>query len=576
MHRLLAAAGVVVSLAACQASVPAEKAADLIFTNGHIITINDAQPTAQAVAIKDGLILAVGSNDSVLMLKGDKTQVVDLGGKTMIPGFVDGHSHFSGVGLQAIAANLLPPPDGPVNSIPKLQQALRDYMATSTLVKQYGVVIGMNYDDAELAEHRSPTRQELDAVSTTMPIVVTHQSGHLGVYNTAALKLAGITAATPNPTGGVIKRETGSKQPNGVMEETAHFMILPKVLPQFTPQTAMEIVAASQAIYESNGFTTAQDGATAPPAISVLAAAGAAGKLQIDVVAYPLLPQNNDNPALHGPLMSRRYTNGFRIGGVKLVLDGSPQGRTAWLTKPFYKVPAGQPSTYHGYPAMPDKEVVSLVTNAYQNNWQVLAHANGNAAIDQLIKAVRAADSAAPGTDRRTVMIHGQMLRQDQVAAIKQLGIFPALFPMHTFYWGDWHRQVALGPVRAENISPTGWMLANAMKFSIHSDAPVTLPNSMRVLGSAVTRTTRSGYVLGPDQRIDPLVGLKAMTIWPAYQHFEETTKGSIEVGKIADLVILSDDPLAVDRAKIIDIKVLETIKNGKTIFKLPAPRSPQ
>ena len=197
-----------------------------------------------------------------------------------------------------------------------------------------------------------------------------------------------------------------------------------------------------------------------------------------------------------------------------------------------------------------------------------LASDNGDAAIDQLIKIASAAQAAYPGTDRRTVMIHGQYLRADQVAPIQELGIFPALYPMHTFYWGDWHRQSVAGPERAENISPTGWMLERGMKFSIHSDAPVTFPVSMRILDSAVNRTTRTGHVLGPKQRIQPLVALKAMTIWPAYQHFEEDTKGSIEVGKVADLVILSDNPMTVEPAKIIDIKVLETIKGGKSIYK--------
>jgi predicted amidohydrolase YtcJ len=139
---------------------------------------------------------------------------------------------------------------------------------------------------------------------------------------------------------------------------------------------------------------------------------------------------------------------------------------------------------------------------------------------------------------------------------------------MHTFYWGDWHRESVAGPERAENISPTGWLLESGMKFSIHSDAPVTLPNSMRILDSAVNRTTRTGYVLGPKHRLDPLVALKAMTIWPAYQHFEEATKGSIEVGKLADFVILSGNPLMVERPRLIDLKVLETIKEGKTVYR--------
>jgi len=286
------------------------------------------------------------------------------------------------------------------------------------------------------------------------------------------------------------------------------------------------------------------------------------------VVSYADIVTLGDDPILHGPLMSRSYTNHFRIGGVKLTFDGSPQGKTAWFTQPYFKVPTGEKKSYAGYPAFTDAEALQWYSLAYKNNWQMLTHANGDAAIDQMIKTVRAAEAAYPGNDRRTVLIHGQFLRADQVAQLEELRIFPALYPMHTYYWGDWHRQSVSGPERAENISPTGWLLEKGMKFSIHSDAPVTFPNSMRILDSAVNRTTRTGYVLGPKQRIDPLVALHAMTIWPAYQHFEEATKGSLEVGKNADLVILSENPLTTNPAKLIDIKIDETIKNGKSIYR--------
>lgn len=565
------------SLTACQSHPTLSPAdtADVIYTNGNVITMDDAHPSAKGVAVKDGKILSVGSDEEVLKSRGAKTEVVNLGGKTMIPGFVDGHSHFSMVGLQAVAANLLPPPDGPVKTIPELQQTLRDYMATSPIVKAHHIVIGMNYDDSQLVEHRQPTRQELDAVSTDMPIIIVHQSGHIGVFNSKALSIVGITASTPNPPGGVIEREVDGKTPNGVLQENAFFRVVYKLTPKFTPEEIVSQFQAAQAIYLANGFTTVQDGKTDLATLKGLPALANAGVFKIDVVSYPDVAAMGDNPILHGPLMSRNYTNHFRIGGVKLTFDGSPQGKTAWFTQPYYKVPAGQKKTYAGYPAFTDAEALKWVSLAYKNNWQQLIHGNGDAAIDQLIRTVRAAEAAYPGTDRRTVLIHGQFLRADQVAQLKELGIFPALFPMHTFYWGDYHRESVAGPERAENISPTGWVLENGMKFSIHSDAPVTFPNSMRILDSAVNRTTRTGYVLGPKQRLQPLDALKAMTIWPAYQHFEENTKGSIQAGKIADLVILSDNPLTIERAKIITIKVLETIKDGKSIYRLGAPAAP-
>ncbi len=546
--------------------------ADSIYFGGRILTMNDAQRDAEAVAVKDGKIFAVGARAGIEKLhKGRKTRMIDLAGKTLLPGFFDAHSHFSQVGLQAISANLLPPPDGPVKTIAQIQTALREHLQTSPAAKKFGLVIGFDYDDSQLAERRSPTRLELDAVSTDVPVLIIHQSGHLGVYNSKALSIAGITAETPNPQGGVIERESDGKTPSGVMEENAHFTILLKLLPKFTPEQGLELIEASQNIYLANGFTTAQEGRADPSTLGLLPLAANAGKLKLDVVVYPDITMNDDNPVLHGPLMSHKYTNGLRLGGVKLTLDGSPQGRTAWFTKPYFHVPAGQPESYRGYPVMTDEQVAKWVEEAYKNNWQLLVHANGDAAIDQLLGAVRAASAEIPGSNRRTVLIHGQFLRANQVAEIKKLGIFPALYPMHTFYWGDWHRQSVVGPERAENLSPTGWLYANDIEFSIHSDAPVTFPNSMRVLASAVNRTTRTGYVLGPSQRIEPLIALKAMTIWPAYQHFEEATKGSIEVGKVADFVILSDDPLTVRRTQLAEIRVMETVKNGKTVYRLAA-----
>lgn len=214
------------------------KAPDKIYFGGPILTMTDAAPTAEALAIQDGKIVAVGGKAEVMALRGTATQVVDLQGKTLLPGFVDAHSHLVGVGLQAMSANLLPPPDGPVTSIAELQKVMKEFIASSTMVKRYGVAIGMNYDDSQLAEKRNPTREELDAISTELPIVVVHQSGHLAVLNSKALEKAGVTAATANPSGGVIQREADRKTPNGVLEEMAHFTYTPKLLPKFTPEQA--------------------------------------------------------------------------------------------------------------------------------------------------------------------------------------------------------------------------------------------------------------------------------------------------------------------------------------------------
>lgn len=544
--------------------------ADTIYFGGPIITVNDAQPGAEAVAVRNGKIVAVGSKDSIeAQYQGSETALKDLAGHTLVPGFVDAHSHFSFVALQAMAANLLPPPDGPATSIAQIQQIMRDYIASSEAVSEYGIAIGFNYDDSQLAEQRHPNRHDLDAISQDIPIVVMHQSGHLSVYNSVALEMAGVEAATPDPAGGKIYREADGKTPSGLMDENAHIATLMQLLPKFSAEQMLGLLQASQQIYMANGFTTMQDGRTDPASLSLFPLAAKNGVLKLDLVAYPDLEMNENNPILSGPFMARSYTDHFRLGGVKLTFDGSPQGKTAWFTQPYFVAPEGASADYAGTPIFADDAVpLKLMELAYSNNWQLLVHTNGDAAIDQLIRLDKLASAAEPGSDRRTVMVHGQYLRADQIPQLKQQGIIPALYPMHTFYWGDWHRTSVAGPERAEFISPTGAVLDAGMKFTIHSDAPVTFPNSMRLLDSAVNRTTRSGYVLGPAQRLDPLVALKAMTLWPAYQHFEESSKGSIEVGKNADLVILSENPLVIEPARLIDIEVEETIKDGVSVYR--------
>ena len=411
------------------------------------------------------------------------------------------------------------------------------------------------------------------ASGTTVPLIVMHQSGHLAVFNSAALAKAGIAAATPDPRGGIIRRKPGSQEPDGVLEENAFFGAVFSVLPAFTPAQGLAQLEKSQEIYAANGFTTVQDGRTDPNAVAQLEAAARAGKLQLDVVSYADLEMNAQALASGALKPSLAYQNHLRIGGVKLTFDGSPQGKTAWFSKPYFQPPEGQPPSYAGYPAFEDEaEAQRLVNLAYAHRWQLLVHGNGDAAIDQLIRTVGKASTAHPGHDRRTTLIHGQYLRADQVPALKRLDIFPSLYPMHTFYWGDWHRDSVAGPERAENISPTGWLVAQHMPFSIHSDAPVTFPNSMRLLDSAVNRVTRSGRVLGPLQRLPVYTALQAMTIWPARQHFEEKRKGSLAVGKLADLIVLDANPLRTPTDTLMDIHVLETIKAGKTVYRAAKP----
>jgi len=568
MHIILRAFlyGILISLAtACAQEINDHP--DTIYIHGNIITINEAQPFAQALATKEGLISGVGDSETLLRLKGPSTKIVDLAGATVVPGFIDAHSHFAGVGTQAMVANLLPAPDGPVNTIAELQAEISHFIATSPIAKNYKVAIGFNYDDSQLVEQRHPNRHDLDAVSTEIPIVVMHQSGHIGAYNSKALEIMGITAETPDPAGGVIERESDGKTPNGVMQENAHFMIFFRLIPDFSTPDLVTLYKAGEHAYLSNGFTTVQEGKTDLETLNILPQIAASHGFDIDIISYPDIAAIGGEALLKDRQISKEYLNGFRIGGVKLTFDGSPQGKTAWFTKPYLVPPSGQPPEYSGYPAFTDEEALEWMSLAFANNWQLLVHTNGDAAIDQLIRLLKRAQSNLKNRDHRTVMIHGQFTRKDQINSLKDLGIFPALYPMHTFYWGDWHRDSVTGLERANNISPTGWMIDQAMRFSIHSDAPVTFPNSMRIIDSAVNRTTRTGKVLGAAHRLSPMDALKALTIWAAYQHFEESIKGSLEVGKQADFVVLDADPLTVETTNIKNMKVLKTVNNDKTVF---------
>jgi predicted amidohydrolase YtcJ len=539
--------------------------ADTIYHGGPIITIDDANPRAEAVAIKDGKIIAVGKKDEVLKTKGDVTKLVDLAGKTMLPGFVDAHGHVFGGGIQALSANLLAPPDGEVKDIASLQQTLRDWIAANKeAVDKIQLVVGFGYDNSQLAELRHPTRDDLDAVSKDLPIILVHQSSHLCSVNSKALEIGGITTATANPAGGVIQRREGGTEPNGVMEETAFYSLLMKLFVRVGPEASQQFVRAGADLWARYGYTTAQEGRSTPPTIKAMQAVADSGGLKIDVATYPDVLVDRD---IIKNGYSPTYKNRFRVAGAKLTIDGTPQGFTAWRDRPYYKPVGNYPSGYVGYPAANAEQVRGAIDWAFANDIQIITHSNGEAASDQLIAFTGDAAKKHGAGDRRPVLIHGQFLREDQVDSLNSLGILPSLFPMHTFYWGDWHRDHTVGPVLGENISPTGWCMKRGMKFTSHHDAPVAFPNSMRVLDATVTRRTRSGDILGPQHRVDVMTALKAMTLWSAWQHFEEKTKGSIETGKLADLIILDKDPTAVDPETLDQLKVVETIKEGTTVF---------
>ena len=342
------------------------------------------------------------------------------------------------------------------------------------------------------------------------------------------------------------------------------FPVVMKLLSRAGAEGAKQFARSGAELWARFGYTTADEGRSTPAVANILRTVADEGGLKIDVVTYPDVLVDRDFIRKN---VTQDYRNRFRVGGAKLTIDGSPQGFTAWRDRPYYAPVGKYPPGYRGYPAATEEQVVSAVDWAYENKIQILTHANGEAASDLLIAAIAAATRKHGAGDRRPVLIHGQFLREDQLDSFNRLDVLPSLFPMHTFYWGDWHREHTVGPALADNISPTGWCVKRGMKFTSHHDAPVAFPDSMRVLDATVTRRSRSSDIIGPDQRVDVMTALKAMTLWPAWQHFEEKTKGSIETGKLADFVILDKDPTAIDPETLDQIKVVETIKEGVTVF---------
>lgn len=548
-------------LAACS-SQDAETASDVtLFINGDILTMNEALPSAEAMAIKDGRIIAVGNADDVRKIAGKNPNVHDLSGHTLLPGFIDTHGHIAGGAFTAGIANLQPPPAGDVSNFAELIATLKQWSDNNPNAPW---IIGFGYDDSLLTEGRHPTREELDVISVDKPVVILHVSGHLAVCNTPCLAASGISKETQDPPGGIIRRMPNSNEADGVLEETARMLPLAK-MPRPSAAQAIQAINAQQSIYASHGITTAQDGATDIGTLRLLKGMADANQLKIDIVAYPAIMKPEDYVS---EISSQRaYNNGFRIGGIKMILDGSPQGKTAWTTEPYHIVPEGNLATYSGYPTLETETVDLIVKQAFEQGDQVIAHANGDAAADQLLGSVKRANETFGNSDRRTVMIHAQTVREDQIDSMKSESVLPSYFVAHTFFWGDWHRDSVLDEARAARISPLQTTLSKGVPFSIHNDAPVVPPDMMRLVWSAVMRETRSGQTLGEDERVSPAEALKAVTINAAYQYFEEDNKGSLEVGKLADLVILSENPTTIPPSGIKDIKILETFKEGQNIF---------
>lgn len=537
--------------------------ADTAYVNGIVLTMEDNDAVAQAVAVTDGLIHAVGDNAKVRAHIGPNTRVVDLDGRTMLPGFIDAHSHFLIAGRnQNIAVDLNAPPIGDIENISDLIARVSKRAKTTP---PGDWIIGLGYDDTLLSENRHPTRHDLDAASTDHPILLFHVSLHFAVANSRALEIAGVTGDTPQPSGGVIHLEENSDEPNGLLEEGPAFFLVYGRVPQPTLEQNLDGVNQGARTYAQAGVTTAQSGAADKATIPVLQEAVRRGLMPIRINVYP-------NADVTEAIIAGKFSiepldsDMLHIGATKIVADGSIQGYTGYLREPYHEPYKGD-TDYRGYPRMSRDELTKLVTLLYKNDHQVAIHGNGDAAIDDILHAIAKAQETYPATDARPIIIHSQMAQDDQLDRMKDLGIIPSFFSLHTYYWGDRHSAIFMGPERAARMSPGKSALERGLRFTIHCDTPVVPMEPLKLVWATVNRISTGGVIIGENQRISVMEALRATTINAAYQNFEEDVKGSIEVGKYADLVILSEDPRLYP-TRIKDIEVLETIVGGRSVYR--------
>lgn len=520
-----------------------------LYENGKILTMESPWP-AEALVEEEGKVRFVGRREEALTLlsPGDKRK--DLCGHTLMPGFVDGHSHLTGCASALSMVQL-----GGCQNYREITERIESFIREQQIPAGKWVC-ATGYDHTLLAEKRHPTRELLDIFSQN-PVVITHQSGHMGVVNRLGLQEMGIKPETSDPEGGHIGRDdTGV--PNGYLEETA-FTQISQVIPPPPEEERIKAIQKAEEEYLRQGFTTIQDGLIGEKDWEILRRMDQARTLRADVVCYHSLKDipylSNENPAY-----DRRYGNHLKLGGYKVFLDGSPQGKTAWLSQPY----EGE-KEYRGYPAHSDQQVFSFMKQALEDNRQILVHCNGDAAAAQMIDCYRRAlaQTGCPGI--RPVMIHAQTVRRDQLREMASLSMMASFFVAHVFHWGDVHLQ-NLGE-RGREISPLASAAQTGVCFTLHQDSPVLPPDMWESIWCAAVRVTRQGEKLEPRERIPVYEALKAATINGACQYFEEGEKGSLRPGKRADMIVVDRHPLECPAEALREVQVLETIKDGKTVW---------
>ena len=534
-----------VCIATFSTPVIAQEIAQSVYYGGNILTMAGDKPTyVEALAVKDGKILFAGSKEQAMAMKGEATRVVDLEGKTLMPAFIDAHGHYINSLLVANQAKVYAPPSGPGKDVPSIIAELKRFAAERNIPKGE-MVMAYGYDDSVMPDGRLLNRDDLDAAFPDNPVRVDHVSMHGAVMNSLALKKYGISAATETPPGGVIVRKPGTQEPWGLIMETAFLPVMEQAEPM-TAQQEIEWTRAGQMLYAEAGITTAHEGATHLPQFQTMMRASEAGANIIDIVAYPFIT-DADKVLAEMPVAEwGKYKNRFKVGGIKITLDGSPQGRTAYFTTPYLQGGPGGEENWTGEPTFPQDLANKMVKKVYDLNVPLINHVNGDAAIDSFLTAYELARNGDDSRPWNVTTIHTQFMRKDHIPKFVDYKISPSFYTLHTFYFAETHI-ANRGEAQGTYISPMRDAIDAGLRPTNHTDFVVAPLDQMMMLWSAVNRISRAGAQVGPGQRVTPYEGLKTMTEWAAEQYGEQDLKGTLEVGKLADFVVLDSNPIMVD-----------------------------
>ncbi len=526
----------------------------------------DSPKYVEALLVKNDKIAFVGSMKEALTEAGTNATMHDLKGHTLLPGFIDSWGHFGLVAQDTLSVNLAyfsrTPPHNKAELITKLKKEAK-------LLNNW--VIGTGYSDAFMADGPL-TREDLDKEFPNTPVLIENISTLTGLVNSAGLKKLGINMRTKAVSGFIpVNPKTG--QLTGELIGMPYLTTVAKAVGKYSQDLTFETYRKAERVYASNGFTTAQSYESSISDMRNMRLAVERGIVALDLIALPTFDvvdqMLQDNPNYQFGVYSKG-DRGFKVAGIQVPTDGSPQLRLAYFSKPYADT-SGFSKDWRGFAYYPQSLIDKYAKLAYEKNIPYFGYSNGDAGIDMTLAAINKAIAAIgeKGTkaDRRTVISHSMFVRDDQLDEYKQKNIIAIMLVNHTWLYGDIYKNI-LGPERAQNINPLLTANAKGVVVGIHNDSPSSGPSALFSIWSAVNRQTLSGKVLGPDQRIPPYLALKAFTSNAAYQYKEEASKGTLSAGKFADLVELDQNPLKVDPKEIKDIGIVQTIKAGVLLYK--------